>query len=263
MCESLSSSLTYNIFQAIVKAFKRFGLQNDDKFKTARQQISALALLPTEFVTPGFKIVSKAFKKSIRWNRFSNYWLNQWAPANISVYGLKDRTNNFAESLNKTLNSILKAPHPHIWLLIENLRMVEMNRSDELIKVVGGHMVKRIGDKETVAGQKIPTDKKISKSMKMKKLNEKIRNATALFDESQDIERFLKNVTYDENLESYFKERIGIDSDYSEIENDEDFDENIIPNDPNIESNFRKIFPRVVTKRTVEHNETVKKIKRN
>lgn len=194
--------------------------------------------------------------------------MNQWSGANISVYGLKDRTNNFAESLNKTINSILKAPHPHIWLLIENLRMVEMNRSDELMKVARGHMVKtKKYEEENAAGQKIDEnkkDEKDSRSLKMKKLNEKIRNATALFDESQNVERFLKNVTFDENLESYFKERIYIDSDDSGIEDefDEDFDETIIPNDPNIESNFRKSFPRKASKRKVECNETVERKKR-
>lgn len=223
-----------------------------------------MALLPNEFVTPGFEIISKKFNKSVRWSRFADYWMRQWAPANISVYGLKDRTNNFAESLNKTINSILKAPHPHIWLLIENLRMVEMNRSDELIKVLAGHMVKTVksDEQENAKGQGGSAKTQISKSQKIKNLNEKIRNATVSFDETQYVEKFLRNVTFDENLESYFKERISIDVDDSGIElddDDEDFDELIIPNNLNIQSNFRKKFPRTVLKRKNECNETVEK----
>lgn len=242
----------------MVKAFKRFGLKGDEKFKYARQQISALALLPNEFVTPGFHVVSKQFKKSTRWSRFVSYWLKQWSPANISVYGLKDRTNNFAESLNRTINLILKAPHPHIWLLIENLRMVEMNRSDELTKVALGHMVKtRKGDKENDDERETGKEDKMSKRSKMQILNEKIRDATASFEKSPNVEKFLKNVTFNENLESYFKERISVDVDDSEIELeiDEDSDETVLPNDLNVESNFRKCFPRASSKRKIECKE--------
>ncbi|XP_037033816.1 uncharacterized protein LOC119072663 [Bradysia coprophila] len=235
----------FHYVQAIVKAFKRFGLKNDEKFDNVRQQVSVLALLPNEYVSIGFETISKNFKKSIRWNRFAEYWLRQWAPANISVYGLKDRTNNFAESLNKTINSILKASHPHIWLLIENLRMVEMNKSDELKKVEKGYMIKE-------------------KEPKLTELNKKIERATAKFEQTKDVKSFLKNVTFNENMESYFKERIPIGVDDSGMNvvddyDDDDFDETIIANDFDVVSNFRAKFPRAATKRKSNCNEKISK----
>lgn len=231
------------ILQAIVKAFKRFGLKNDEKFDDVRQQVSVLALLPNEYVLEGFETISNNFKKSIRWTRFAEYWLRQWAPANISVYGLKDRTNNFAESLNKTINSILKAPHPHIWLLIENLRMVEMNRTDELKKVRAGHMIKE-------------------KGLKLTEFNKKIDRAVAKFEKTKNVEKFLKNVVFDENIESYFKERIEIDESEDDSGIESDFDETVIANDFDSVSNFRSTFPRAVTKRKASDEKINKKRKK-
>lgn len=228
------------MLQAIVKAFKRFGLKNDEKFDNVRQQVSVLALLPNEYVTKGFQSISNNFKKSIRWNRFAEYWLRQWAPANISVYGLQDRTNNFAESLNKTINLILKAPHPHIWLLIENLRMVEMNRTDELLKVRAGHMIKE-------------------KELKLTELNKKIELAMSKFEKTKNVENFLKNVVFNENIESYFKERIPINNSEEEEEEEieSDSDETIIANDFDPVSNFRSKFPRAASKRKLTFDETI------
>lgn len=223
-----------------MKAFKRFGLKNDEKFDNVRQQVSVLALLPNEYVSKGFEIISKNFVKSIRWNRFAEYWLRQWAPANISVYGLKDRTNNFAESLNKTINSILKAPHPHIWLLIKNLRMVEMNRTDELMKVRCGHMVKE-------------------KKLKLTELNKKIDLALTKFEETKNVAQFLKNVAFNENLESYFKERIPIGEEVDDSGIEGDFDETIIANDFDAVSNFRSNFPRAAAKRNPVSDEKIVK----
>lgn len=120
------------------------------------------------------------------------------------------------------------------------------------------------GDKENKAGQETGKKERNSKSSKMRKLNEKIRYATELFDEKPNVEKFLKNVTFDENLESYFKERISIDAEDSgiDLEVDENLDETIIPNDLNNESNFRKCFPGAASKRMVECNETNKRKKR-
>lgn len=103
--------------KAINKAARRFGVSKDEKFHTAIQKVSALALLPNEFITSGFNIIdreNRSLKYSARWSRFKKYWNRQWSKANISVYGLIDRTNNFAESMNKSLNVLAKVMGPNI-----------------------------------------------------------------------------------------------------------------------------------------------------
>lgn len=220
--KSRLSGCYFHYVQAIVKKFKSFGL-NCEKFSNARQQVCALALLPNEKVVEGFQIISKPFKSSSqRWNRFKKYWMRYWAVANISVYGLKDRTNNFAESLNKTLNTILKSRHPNIWTLINNLKNIESMRSDELRKASKGH---------------IP---KTKRNRAMKKLNQKIKKCTKYFKKTGNVTRFLKKVTFLENVESYYQIRISYDTDE---------DDEIIPNNLNDKSNFRARFPREATKK--------------
>lgn len=82
------SGCYFHYVQAIVKSFKRYSLNNDDKFKNAREEVSALALLPNEYVVQGFETISKRFKKSKRWKLYSEYWMKQWSGAYISVYGM-------------------------------------------------------------------------------------------------------------------------------------------------------------------------------
>lgn len=157
---------------------------------------------------------------SKRWKKFCEYWENYWPKLNISVYGLADRSNNFSGSLNNITNS-LNGKRPHIWQLISNLKLVDMHKSDEL--------------KNNIAGEMITT----KRSQEKIRLNEKINKATELFNKSQNVDMFLKNVTFNTRLESCFKERIfiaGLDED--DFIDDSD-DEDIIPNWFNVELNFR------------------------
>lgn len=176
-----------------------------------------MALLPNQFVSIGFKLISKHFKNSKRWNRFKLYWEKQWAEAHISVYGLKHRTNNFSEALNRTINLLIERKNPNIWKLIHNLKIVEMLKSDELEQVVEGAILK------------------CNRKKQMIRLNAKIEEATNQFNLTQDVDTFLKNVTFDENLENIFRKHIG-----AEDECDEDLSEDIIPNDYDVQSDFRQ-----------------------
>lgn len=216
------SGCFFHYVQAIHKAFKRRGMLKDEKFQDALQEVSALALLPNDFILPGFNYIDKQMVglRSKRWADFSAYWRGQWPKAHISVYGLTDRTNNFSESLNNITNS-LNGPRPDIWKLISNLKLIEMQRSDEL--------------KNNVASAMITT----RKSNEMIHLNRKIKKATDIFDGNRDVGEFLKNVTFKDKFESFFKARIfivGVDDD--DADDDDDFDGPIIPNTFNDQLNF-------------------------
>ncbi|KAJ6639505.1 PiggyBac transposable element-derived protein 4, partial [Pseudolycoriella hygida] len=158
-----------------------------------------------------------------RWAKFSSYWRSQWLKANISVYGLTDRTNNFCECLNSIVNA-MNGPHPNIWKLISNLKLIEMQKSDEL--------------KNSVACEMTIT-KRRSKDMIL--LDARIKKATDIFNESPNVATFLKNLTYDSKLESSFKARIflaGVDNDDWDDDCNEP-DGPIIPNCFNEQLNFR------------------------
>lgn len=242
----------FHYVQAIVKSTKRFGLRSDEKFKEAIKKICALALLPNEFVLKGFDSIDDEFKnsKSKRWNAFREYWLKQWGPANISVYGLVDRTNNFSESKNKSLNLLLKRPHPNIWNLIMNLKLLEMDKSDQITRADKGEM------KEMLPTQRnkdmVLSNKKIDEATKLftqrnndlVRLNKKVFEATKLFDEDENVIDFLKHVTYEENFELFVKDQVNIMDEGSDYEDGDETDEEIIPNDYNFESDFRKNHPR-------------------
>lgn len=222
------SGCYFHYVQAINKVARKFGLSKDVKFEIAIQKISALALLPNEFVSKGFRVIDREnseLKDSLRWNRFKKYWCRQWKNANISVYGLPHRTNNFAESQNKSLNLLAKVKHPNIWILIEHLKTLEMDKTDELEKHRLGEIFKKRKGKD-----------------EMNRLNEKISNATKIFEEEQNVSKFLNNITFGERMENFFKERIfleGIDDECDDDSGfDEEEDEEFIGNDFDIVSNF-------------------------
>lgn len=202
------SGCYFHYVKAINKAARRFGLAKDEKFQSAIQKVSALALLPNEFISSGFNIIDKensSLKYSVRWGRFKKYWNRQWSKANISVYGLLDRTNNFAESTNKSLNVLAKVKGPNIWILIEHLKTLEMDKTDELKKHEKGEIFKI----------------KIESSAEMIWLNDQISKATKIFERTQNVGKFLQNITCRDRLENFFKERIYLDG-VDQFDSDED-----------------------------------------
>lgn len=243
------SGCYFHYVKAINKASRRFGLSKDVKFETAIQKVSALALLPNEFISKGFEIIdneNRDFKKSLRWSRFRMYWRRQWENANVSVYGLQHRTNNFAESMNKSLNVLAKVKGPNIWILIEHLKTLEMDKTDELNQHAEGLMFKATGEMQ-------PLDKKIIRE-------------TTVFEKGQDVARFLKNVIHGDKLENFFKERIYLDGidDYDSDEDsgfDED-EEDFIPNDFDANSNFFLKPKKVILKRKADADEKLQTCKR-
>lgn len=235
------SGCYFHYVQAVVKKFKKYGMKDDDNFKEVREQVCALALLPNEKVIEGFELISQSIKRSERWTRFSAYWMRTWSKANISVYGLKDRTNNFSETLNKTVNQLIKSRHPNIWTLISNLRKVEDLKSIELEKVGKGLMPQRKVNTKTSLGN----------------LDDKIKKATEKFEQTGKVKDFLRRVTYNVSAEVIFEveQRIGrFEGDYS---SDDDSDEEFIPNDYDERRNFRKTKKR--KSNADEHNRTKKK----
>lgn len=220
------SGCFFHYVQAIVKRAKKMGLKRDPKFNEVVKQVCALALLPNDFVLQGFKSIEDTFQfKSKRWTAFKKYWMKQWSTANISVYCLEHRTNNFSESNNKSLNLLLQSRHPNIWVLINELRSLENDKSDMILRQSKGEM-------KTVRDQN------------MVRLNKKIEKANEMFEEDEDVQKFLRRVTFEENLEVFVKDQVNIMDDCDDDDEDEIDVDDVIPNDYNVESDFRKNHPR-------------------
>ncbi|KAJ6647973.1 hypothetical protein Bhyg_03198 [Pseudolycoriella hygida] len=221
------SGCFFHYVQAIVKSTKRFGLRSDERFKDTIKHLCVLALLPNDYVIQGFECIDSGFKdvNSTRWDAFRKYWMKQWAKANISVYGLVDRSNNFSESNNKSLNLLLKKTHPNIWYLIKTLKLLEMDKSHQITRATRGEMIVTKRSKDMI------------------RLNEKIVRATNSFEEDLNVSNFLKRAAFEENLELYVKNQVNImDDDHEEIDNENN--DEIIPNDYDRESDFQKNHPR-------------------
>lgn len=218
----------FHYVQAIVKRTKSFGLRKDERFTEAVKKLCYLALLPNEFVLEGFECIDNSVSNfgSTRWERFRKYWMKQWAPANISVYGLGDRTNNFSESNNKSLNLFLLKHHPNIWNLIKNLKLLEMDKSDKITRAKLGEIFE------------------LNKSNDSLAFDKKLKLATELFEEEQDVGRFLDRVAYGTNVELFVKDQVNIMDDFSDVDVEDETDDEVLPNDYNRESDFRKSHPR-------------------
>lgn len=112
-----------------------------------------------------------------------------------------------------------------------NLKLLEMDKSDQISRAFQGEMIKT----------------KQSKDLKL--FNEKIENANALFDQDQDIVRFLQRVSYEENVELFVKDQVNIMDISCDADIDDENDEEVVPNNYNRESDFRKSHPREVVSR--------------
>lgn len=218
----------FHYIQALMKKGRRMGLLKDEELKSAINKIGALALLPQNYVMEGFNSISKNVKNSKRWIEFRKYWLFQWKNANISVYGLKHRSNNFSETLNRTINKLIGTKGPNIWKLILNLQSLEMIKSDELEQVAG-----------------LPP---IRQSKKTILFNKKVETATKQFEKTEDVMEFLDYITFTEDFTTM----------YNVQEDPDDHNDSECPIIPNVydeKTLFRKNHPRAAVsnrKRTSE-----------
>lgn len=214
------SGCFFHYVKAIYKSARKFGLAKDATFESAIQEISALALLPNNFISKAFNIISSRYQNSERWKRFEAYFKRQWVGANISVYGLINRSNNFSETLNKSANLLSGRPHHNIWVVINNIKEIEMDKSIQLTKHYGGKMYTKKTNKHS-------TD---LSSFFLKLMTD--------FEKDQGVAKFLRNASFEFNFEDVFK----VDHDFGDNDyNDFNDDEELFPaNDFDVNHNFNR-----------------------
>lgn len=221
----------FHYVKAINKRARKFGLSKDAQFQQPIREVCALALLPNDFILKGFESILEKTPESSKWVRFGKYWRRTWLNANISVYGLKNRTDNFSEAFNRSFNLLNGKPHQNIWIVLKNLKQMEMDKTDQLLKHRQGKMFRKRPDKIA------------------EKLNEKIRLATSRFEETENVVRFLENITQDEDFQRACAQNHlledSADDGQDDIENEE-----FIANDFDANANFqRKLKPTINRKR--------------
>lgn len=78
------------------------------------QKFMALPLLPPTLIKPAFNLLVAECRQrfGIYFDSFISYyekeWINLITPEGMSVYGIKDRTNNYIESYHRTINGLCK-----------------------------------------------------------------------------------------------------------------------------------------------------------
>lgn len=238
------SGCFFHFVKAINKTARRFGLikktTKSGLLHQAVQEVCALALLPNNFISEGFRAIDTKYRRFKRWNRFAKYWSRQWKRANVSVYGLINRCNNFSEALNRVLNKLNGKAHQDIWVVLGNLKDLEMLKADELVKHVKGKMF----------------DKR--RTGRMIELNKKIDNATETFEKTLDVKRFLRNMTYQSIFDTLFRNEIlfeGENESDIEDENNDDSVEYFTYNDINAVCNFQPPLKPLTLKRKGSYTE--------
>lgn len=112
-----------------------------------------------------------------------------------------------------------------------NLKLLEMDKSDKITRAKLGEMFV------------------LNKSNDSLAFDKKLQLATDLFEKDQDVDRFLDRVTYGANVELFVKDQVNIMEDFSDVDVDDETDDEVVPNDYNQESDFRKSHPRQAASR--------------
>lgn len=115
-----------NLLQAIVKKARELGLvplvNANQHAKRILRSCCALALLPANLIHRGFRrIAAEAAQQNLLQDLmpFLQYMVNTWMSdqmlPKLSVFGLRNRTNNVAETSNKMLRRRTGAHRPGLW----------------------------------------------------------------------------------------------------------------------------------------------------
>ena len=98
---SLIALLSSEVYFDNLKGWSR-QYRTDKETKAFVNMLMRLALLPPEGISDGWKFLS-TMARSVSARRLLDYykkvWMNQWTPAQISVFKRRIRTNNDLEGL--------------------------------------------------------------------------------------------------------------------------------------------------------------------
>lgn len=122
----------FHFSKAILKKARKIGLWQTNPREV--KMVMSLPLLPANELQRGIDFIENLMTRNRASMQFISYFKNYWLRQNISVYGMRYRTNNTVESFNSVLNKILGAPHGNIYELIKKLKLLEYDAVKTIIQ---------------------------------------------------------------------------------------------------------------------------------
>ncbi|KAK3907976.1 NAD(P)H-quinone oxidoreductase subunit J, chloroplastic [Frankliniella fusca] len=121
---------------------------------------NALPLLPHYRFEEGLATIKRRARRAglqIQLAQFFQYMEYTWAPRRkiVSVYHSTDRTNNVAESWNKTLTMTVKQKSPNVWLFIDALVKLEERYAQDIFNVRHGRPANRLRKSSAVRNDQV------------------------------------------------------------------------------------------------------------
>ncbi|CAF4241168.1 unnamed protein product, partial [Rotaria sp. Silwood2] len=161
----------FHYLQKIVKRMKKYGLWmhylNDSNLYEWIKRMMAIPMLPVTKMEEAFQLIEKEKKTDRKLKQFIPqlnkmlfYYKKQWlAPGMIEmvcVYNKSKRTNNYSETYNKTLKSIMPRRKPSIWQFSRVLKMEETGFRIKMAQGgTGNSSVKLIKGSNVIASEQI------------------------------------------------------------------------------------------------------------
>ena len=77
------------------------------------------------------------------------YWLTQNKPDELSIFDLKNGTNNGAECYHSVLKSVINSSHPRIWNFMTILNELIADYDNEITRLEQGREITRTRKEKT------------------------------------------------------------------------------------------------------------------
>ncbi|XP_074102701.1 uncharacterized protein LOC141529874 isoform X1 [Cotesia typhae] len=152
----------FHYSQALIKNAQDKKLIDKDNSKEERPELfivlnrlKLLALLPAEFIESVYEKIEKECLNDFGdyFRDYLNYYKKQWwkqeGAEQISVYKLRNRTNNFLESYHKQLNTFISKKPKHN-VFVGAIKSVAMESRAHFSKIIAGKYEGREQKQETV-----------------------------------------------------------------------------------------------------------------
>lgn len=123
--------------QAVLRTAVELKVTRAEGAAAAIQMAMTLPLLPDTHFEKGLAFIRQHFQGECG-SVFLKYLTKQWSNKHVSVYGVKTRTNNFAESFHSLLSRTIGMPHPSVLLFKDPLRQTDHGKTLDMLRVQMG-----------------------------------------------------------------------------------------------------------------------------
>ncbi len=155
----------FHLAQSLLRKIGKLGLKNryshHKPFQSWVRLIMGLCLLPADRIVPTFDRLKaqriqglgpeewKLKRQFLRY--FQRTWLTRSSPEIISVFGMREKTNNAIEAFNRNVKARFRVPHPPLFPFIVALNRLISHVDDDIVRLQHGQQVRRkqpIGQKK-------------------------------------------------------------------------------------------------------------------